>query len=198
MEFSCIVLCGGKSRRMGRDKAFITINGIFLIDRVIEELEKVSKNIILVVDKKEKYVQISKYEGVTILEDENKNVGPTEGMRIGLRNAKNKDAFVCACDMPFLDVKCVKELYGYKDGKTDCVVPKLNDRIHPLHGFYNKNVLKILNAMVPNKIRKIRYIFDNVSTRFVDRFMCNMDLSVTNINNPEELEKIKKRGVVYG
>jgi molybdopterin-guanine dinucleotide biosynthesis protein A len=183
---------------MGRDKAFIKINGIFLIDRIIGELEKLSKNIILVVDKKEKYAQISKYEGVKIFEDEHKDIGPTEGMRIGLKNTDLKDAFVCACDMPFLSGDCVEELYGYKDDKTYCVIPEIENRIHPLHGFYDKNVINMLEFMVANEIRQIRYLFDNLETRFVDRFECNMALSTANVNSPEELEKLKKRGVVYG
>ncbi len=183
---------------MGINKAFIEINGVSIIERIIGELRKLSKNLIVVVDKKEKYAQITKYEGVKIFEDENRNIGPVEGMRIGLKEADFNSAFVCACDMPFIQGDCVKELYGYKSDSVWCIVPKVGEKVHPLHGFYDKKAYEVLNKMAKRGMRKIRYLFDFGKVVYVNDFRCDMELSATNVNSPKDLESIKKRGVVYG
>lgn len=198
MGISCIVLCGGQSRRMGKNKALIKINGVTIIERVIQELKKISKNIVVVVDKRAKYAQITKYEGVKIFEDENRDVGPVEGMRIGLKHIDKQSAFICACDMPFIQGDCVKELYGYKTEDIYCVVPFANGKLHPLHGIYDKKTYELLSDMVKTDKKKIAYLFDRAKTKIVKDYDCNLKLSLTNINNPEDLESIKKRGVVYG
>ncbi len=198
MEISCIVLCGGQSRRMGTNKALIKIDGVAIIERVIQELKKISKNIVVVVDKKEKYAQITKYEGVKIFEDENRDVGPVEGMRIGLKHIDKHSAFICACDMPFIQGDCVKELYGYKTNDIYCVVPRVNGKLHPLHGIYDKKAYGVLSDMVKTDKKRIVYLFDRAKTEIVEVCDCNLELSLTNVNNPEDLESIKKRGVVYG
>jgi len=198
LRISCIVLCGGQSRRMGTNKALIKINGVTIIERVIRELKKLSKNIVVVVDKKEKYAQITKYEEVKIFEDENRDVGPVEGMRIGLKHIDKESAFVCACDMPFIQGGCVKELYGYKTEDIYCVIPRANGKLHPLHGIYDKKTYELLSAMVKTDKKRIAYLFDSAKTKIVENCGCNLELSLTNINNPEDLESIKKRGVVYG
>ncbi len=196
--FTSIILCGGESKRMGNDKAFIKINGFYLIDIIIDRLKKLSKNIILVVDKQEKYAQIVKCKDVEILEDENKKFGPIEGMRVGLKKTYDDAAFVCACDMPLLDIECVKEIYKHMDKSIDCVVPRVNHRLHPLHGIYKKSVIPQLEYMVNNDIRMVKYLINNVKTKFVESFGCNIEKSVTNINSPEDLEKLRERGVLYG
>lgn len=196
--FSSIVLCGGESKRMGKDKAFIKINGSYLIDIIIARLKKLSENIILVVDKKEKYAQIIKCDGIEILEDKNKKFGPVEGMRIGLKRSYSKAAFVCACDMPLLNIDCVEELYKQMNKDVDCVVPRIEHKLHPLHGIYKKSVITLLDYMVDNDVRAVKYLIDNVKVKFAEHFSCNMEQSVTNVNSPEDLEKLRERGVVYG
>ncbi len=183
---------------MGKNKALIKINGVTIIERVIQELKKISKNIVVVVDKRAKYAQITKYEGVKIFEDENRDVGPVEGMRIGLKHIDKQSAFICACDMPFIQGDCVKELYGYKTEDIYCVVPFANGKLHPLHGIYDKKTYELLSDMVKTDKKKIAYLFDRAKTKIVKDYDCNLKLSLTNINNPEDLESIKKRGVVYG
>ncbi len=183
---------------MGKNKALIKINGVTIIERVIQELKKISKNIVVVVDKRAKYAQITKYEGVKIFEDENRDVGPVEGMRIGLKHIDKQSAFICACDMPFIQGDCVEELYGYKTEDIYCVVPFANGKLHPLHGIYDKKTYELLSDMVKTDKKKIAYLFDRAKTKIVKDYDCNLKLSLTNINNPEDLESIKKRGVVYG
>ena len=197
MSFSCVVLCGGKSVRMGRNKAFIKVNGTFIVDIVIGEMEKISKNIVLVVDKKEKYAQISKYESVKIVEDEHRDFGPVEGMRIGLKAAEQNNVFVCACDMPLIRAECIEEVYTHTDEKTDCVIPAVSGKIHTLHGFYKKRTVEMLEFMVENDKRRIKYLLDRVKTKLVKRFECDIYESVSNINDKNDIDKIKERGVVY-
>ncbi len=197
MKFSCVVLCGGQSRRMGTNKAFLKIGGKYIIEGLIEKLKDISENILVVVDKREKYAQITKYGGVRILEDEQKNFGPVEGIRVGLTHSSEALSFICACDMPLVDPKCVEELHRWVQEGIDCVIPVVNGKNHPLHGFYSRRILPVVEELVSAGKHRIVEIFKRVNTRFVESFGCDMERSIVNLNYPSEVKHIiwKEGGV---
>ncbi len=197
MEFSCIVLCGGQSRRMGTNKAFLKIDGSYIIEGLIDKLKNISQDVLVVVDKKWKYAQINKHRGVKILEDELKNYGPVEGIRVGLTNSSGDLAFICACDMPFVNLNCIQELCGYVDESVDCVIPVVNGKNHPLHGFYKKRIVGVVEDVISEGKHRIIEIFRRVHTRFVDGFGCDMGKSVINLNFPSEVKQYVKRVGVW-
>lgn len=86
---TAVILCGGKSSRMGFDKSKIEIKGKYLIELIAEKLETVFDEVILVAEKKDKFKTL-KY---TVLEDLKKEYGPAGGMHTALKYANSKYVF---------------------------------------------------------------------------------------------------------
>jgi len=188
--FSSIILCGGKSRRMGRNKAFVEVDGKPMIQRVINTLKQVSKNIVLVVDNKEKYTQIKGNDYIEIIEDEVKDFGPVEGLYMGLKAVTTQESFVCACDMPFISSVCIEELFKkIVDRNVDCVIPKFKCNSYPLHAFYRKELTYRLEKAIENNQRRLKDFINSIRAYNVKSFDCGIEDSVLSINSLDDLNK---------
>ena len=95
----CIILAKGEqSRRLGKIKALIEINGIPLIEKIVNELKNCFQKILIVTTDVKKFKKI-KY--VKVVEDKYK-IGPLGGILTGLKNSPYRYNFVIACDYPFV------------------------------------------------------------------------------------------------
>src|SRR5690349_13497485 len=94
-----IVLAGGRSERMGRDKALLQIDGISLVERAAQTLRAVADTVIVVADRPNKYVFD---DGTPVLGDKYPGMGPLGGLLTGLDAAGAGCHFALACDMPFV------------------------------------------------------------------------------------------------
>jgi len=172
----------------------LKIGSKMLIEHILEKLLPLSENIILVVDKRTKYAQITKYGNLEILEDEREDFGPVEGIRVGLKCAKNTLSFVCACDMPLLESECILELYSSVEPGDMCVIPVADGKHHPLHAFYSRSLLPRLEKAVQSGRHKILEAIGTEGVRFVSDFTCNIDQSVRNVNYPTDIKDIVLKG----
>ncbi|MBI6874949.1 molybdenum cofactor guanylyltransferase [Clostridium aciditolerans] len=169
---TAVILCGGKSSRMGFDKSKIKIEGRLLIEIIGEKLEKIFNEIILVAEKEDKFENL-KYK---VVEDMEKNYGPAGGIYTGLKNASSKYVFFLACDMPKINIDYIKYLMNIiEDDECDGLICKKNDWIEPLHAFYSKDLIKDFkkgieeNSLVLYDIIKnsnIRYIPEEITKKY--------------------------------
>src|SRR5512136_1448720 len=97
-----IILAGGKSRRMGRDKIFLEAGGVPLFDRVYGVLKGIFSDLIVVANNPESYTG---YSGVRVTPDAIPNKGALGGLYTGLKEALSYHSFCFASDMPFLNHK---------------------------------------------------------------------------------------------
>ena len=132
---TAVILCGGKSSRMGFDKCKITIGKKHIYEYIAEKLEKVFEEIILVTSK-DSSISSVKYKVVKDIVEE---CGPIGGIYTGLLSSTSEYAFFTACDMPFVDIDLIKHMINVLDG-NGCVgsVAKHGEFIEPLHSFYSK------------------------------------------------------------
>lgn len=166
MQTTAIILAGGLSRRMGRDKAKLKINNLPLIKRIVKTLKPVFKNIIIV------------------SKDVIPNCGPLSGIFTGLLYSKTKYNFIFAADMPFLNKKIIKKMIEKING-YDIIIPKTNYGYEPLHAIYSKAcIVYIYNLLLANKLQ-ILNLFPLVKTKAVSL----NDLSFYNINTPADYKK---------
>ena len=160
---SAIILAGGNSKRMNGNKAFLPVYGIKLIERVAANMEPYFEEIIISAHS-EKMFEFLSYRVVI---DEQPDSGPLMGILSGLRASSRNINFVIACDIPEINLLYIKKMIVYVD-KYDIVVPFLEaNKYEPLFGFYNKNLILVIEDMLDQKIRKISELFFRCRTKYV-------------------------------
>ena len=132
---TAIILAGGKSSRMGRDKAFLKIEGVPMIRRQLKLLRKFFKKITIVTNSPHKY----KFRNVKIIKDIVPGQGPLGGIYSGLMASKSFHNFVLACDMPFIDLSLVRYMCKKARG-YDVIIPKIDNRYETLFCIYSVKI----------------------------------------------------------
>ena len=180
-----IILAGGSSKRYGQNKAFLEIGGIRLIDRIIEEMKNIFKQVILVTNKKNDY----DYLGIPIVEDLIKGLGPIGGIYTGLMSISNQAGFFAACDMPLINKQLVRYMVDIKDDHA-AVVPLVGNEVEPLHAIYSQSCLRPIRNLIDSKCYQVRLFYDQISVRYVKedeiRKFGSPSRAFLNINTPEE------------
>ena len=187
-----VVLAGGRSRRLGRDKAVELVGGEPLISRVIARMSEVADEIVVVVNGIERASQLPLPQEATVVVDAYPDKGSLGGIFSGLRAGREDWAMVVACDMPFLSVALVRHMLDQTDD-CDAVVPILDGRPEPIHAAYSKVCLPAIEKKILADDLKIAGFFDDVRVKFVaEREVDSFDpdhLSFFNINTEQDLQK---------
>jgi molybdopterin-guanine dinucleotide biosynthesis protein A len=195
LEISGIILAGGKSQRMGEDKAFIKISEKPIIERITELFQKVFKETLIVTLRKDSYL----YLNVGVYEDVFPERGALGGLYTGLFRSNFFNAFAVACDMPFLNKDVINYLCQQADG-YDVVVPRTEDGLQPLHALYSKKCLGPIETVLTEEKTRIVDLYPLVRVRMVEsREFVSLDpeiQSFVNINTPEELNRLKNRKAI--
>jgi molybdopterin-guanine dinucleotide biosynthesis protein A len=120
-EISAIVLAGGRSARMGTDKALLRVGREYLIQRIVRQLQAHFSEIIVTTGEAVRYADLL---DVSVFADRLKDCGPLGGLYTGLLVATPEYSFVTACDMPFLKPQLVALLRAEIDG-SPIIVPEV-------------------------------------------------------------------------
>ena len=192
MGVSAIVLAGGLSRRLGRDKAVEPFDGEPLIRRVIGRLSELTTETVVVVNSEARASELPLPSGAKTAVDIYPDSGSLGGIFTGLNAATNDWGFVVACDMPFLNTSLISHMLTLRQC-CDAVVPVLDGYPEPTHAAYSKICLPHIERRLKARQLKIAGFFDDVRVRHVpedeiDGFD-SQPLSFFNINRPEDLER---------
>ena len=146
MAFTGIVLAGGSSSRMGRDKAFVEVDGRALVAIAVDALRSGGASRVLVVGGDVPRIRRLDLD-VELLADEHPGDGPLGGLTTGLRASRDLIAMVLACDMPAIDGESVARIVGVlADHPTAMVAaPVVGDRRQILTAAYRLAVLPMLD-----------------------------------------------------
>lgn len=169
---TAVILCGGKSSRMGFDKSKIKIKDKFLIEIIEEQLEELFEDIILISNDTLKFANI-KY---SVKPDIISGIGPMGAIYSALKYTSSRNVFITACDMPVINIDFIKYMMKLiKDKNVEGVVSMKSDYIEPLYAFYSTSMLdrfernikkgcyKLLNVINESKMY---YIQENEVRRF--------------------------------
>ena len=190
-------MIGGKSSRMGRDKALIKLDGIILAERAANTISTAlsPKQIYFVAASKDQFTGGDLPADIPVIYDRYKDRGAYGGLHAVLSAAQSEWIFVLACDLPFVSAELLKIMAGLISENFDAVVPLQQDgRAQPLYAFYrSEQCLKIVEKMLEadQKLPPLRAIFDQVKTRFVRfeevRNLPGGENFFFNVNTPEDL-----------
>jgi molybdenum cofactor guanylyltransferase len=139
LPVTALVLCGGKSRRMGRPKAFLPFEGTTMVNHVLNQVRDLFAEVFIVANEPDNYEDL----GVDVVKDILPYRGPLGGILSGLLVAKHEYTFVIACDMPFVDKRLIREMTSARHG-NDVVVLTHEMGVEPLLALYSKNCIKPL------------------------------------------------------
>lgn len=181
------VLAGGASRRMGRNKAFLEVDGKPLIALVLERLAEVCTERIIVANDVSLYAGF----GLPVVPDRFPGVGVLAGLHAGLQAASYDLMLAVGCDMPFLHPPLLRAFVDWAEG-YDVVALRQGEQVETLHAVYRRTCLGPIEEAIRAGQRRIISFFPRVRVRYIspnEVLPLNPDLrSFRNINTPEEWE----------
>ncbi len=188
-----VILGGGQSRRMGRDKRHLHWEGEPFLDRVCRLMSSFFEEV-LVVTAQEDY-DCSRLP-VRLVTDKIPEKGSLGGLYTGLMEAKNPLIFVVACDMPFLLKESIARFC--LGPASDVLVVKLSTGIQPLHARYSKRCAPIIEQMIQKEDLKIQNLVthSDLAVEIIKESLFDeidpYRRSFMNINTPADLEFARK------
>ena len=189
-RITAIVLAGGRSRRLGLNKALLRLGDETLVERAVRKVATLSDEVIVVGGPFP-----CSLPGVRLVADVYPGCGPLGGIHAGLAAASNFHSLVVACDMPFLNLGLLRYMAELAPG-CDVVVPRWDDKLEPLHAVYSKNCLGPIEGLIQRQDFKIIHFFPQVRVRYVEREEIERfdpeRLSFFNINTAEDLERARR------
>ncbi|MCY4079867.1 MAG: molybdenum cofactor guanylyltransferase [Caldilineaceae bacterium] len=204
-----LILAGGNSRRMGRDKLLLPVPpyGIPLVRHVAERLLPLAAKVTVVANDPSICAAVqglgrsaSQWDGegmgahtiVSCFRDDVPGDGPLGGLATGLREA-GEWALTVAGDMPFVSAACCRYLLESSDADCDAVVPVLDGQAQPLHAVYSRRCLPSVERALAAGRRRMDSFWEEARVRKVEaEQMRALDpdlLTFTNVNTPSEWEK---------
>jgi molybdopterin-guanine dinucleotide biosynthesis protein A len=162
-EASAVILAGGKSSRMGRDKSLLQVNGAPLIRRIHEQLARRFDEILIGTNEAEKYA----FLGARTVRDLVPGKGPLMGIASAVEAARHDRVFVTACDIPVVDADTVARMLVMAEN-ADCVIPVSTHGREPLFAVYRKSAVPAMHDALESGERRIDAVFPRVRTRFFD------------------------------
>jgi molybdopterin-guanine dinucleotide biosynthesis protein A len=186
LKLSAAILTGGESSRMGGfNKAFATVGDDSVFIRQHAILSKIFNQIIICGKSEDYGVKLPIFPD---LEDGN---GPVSGIYSALANSNSDYVFISSCDMPFINVKLIRELIKIiENSNYDIVIPRHSQGIEPLHAFYSTRLASLFKKQLNEKEFRIRKNFENLNIHYFDvNLRYNPDVVFMNINTQEDLKK---------
>ena len=177
---------GGKSSRMGTDKAFVLFDGVPMIEVVRAAVAGLGDELILITNKPDDYAHL----GLPMFGDLYPDTGPLGGIYTALSAAAHPHVLVVACDMPWLNRPLLEYMVGLRE-TADVVVPRWDKFPEPLHAVYSKACLEPIREKLEAEMLKITAFYGRVKVRFVERLEIERfdpdGRSFVNVNTPDEL-----------
>jgi molybdopterin-guanine dinucleotide biosynthesis protein A len=187
MKAAAIILSGGKSSRMGTNKAFLKINEKTNIERIRDRLKPHFDDIILVTNNSEDY----RFLGISMTGDQYPGMGPLAGVHAGLIASDYEVNVIVACDMPFVSGE-LAELLASKLGSYDAVIPVINGKQHPLFAVFRKGMTGTIENCIKEENLRMKHLLDLVNVHYVTEKdltdFNNLEHIFFNMNNPEEYQ----------
>lgn len=182
MQLTGIILAGGKSSRMGTDKAFLEIGGKTLLHRAVEFCQPFCDEILVSSNNPE-----HKVGGFRLINDEIRDCGPMGGIYSCLKQSKNEWNFVLSVDAVYVQKNFVNFLITGIQG-FDVVVPIHSGKKEPLIALYHKKLVREFKLKLEAGNYKMHFLLEEVKTNFINsnHWLETYPKLFYNLNFPED------------
>ena len=186
-QVSVVIQAGGRSSRMGRDKALVTLGDKPMIAHVIERVEPLADELLITTNNQPALARF----GYRMAADEEPGAGALPGLRTALAAARGMLVVLVACDMPFVNRKLLERQLALL-GEADVVVPRWENRLQPMHAVYRREpCLAAVDAALAHGEKRMISWFGEVEVVEVSSAeIAKIDpngYSFFNANTPDEL-----------
>ena len=187
-DVTAFVLAGGKSTRMGKDKAFLEFRGRILLARALELAAGAGQKVRIVGDPR-KFAAFGR-----VIEDIYRERGPLGGIHAALKSTATELNLMLAVDLPFVQPSFLKYLSSVaRETKALATVPRAGDGLQPLCAVYRREFAQLAEQSLAQGKNKIDALFAAVETRIVGpEEFAHAGFSgqmFRNLNTPEEFKK---------
>jgi len=190
-DLSLAILAGGRSSRMGTDKAFVRVLGRPLIEEILSQSAGLGMESLIITNQPAEYA----YLGVPLFGDVLPDKGPLGGLYTALHSATRPHVLCIACDMPFV-VRPLLDFLISLIPEGDAIVPRLAGEAEPFRAIYSRACLAPIRAALDAGRMRMISFFPDVRVRFVDEAEIDQfdpqHLSFFNVNTPEDLEQARR------
>jgi molybdopterin-guanine dinucleotide biosynthesis protein A len=196
-KVSALILAGGLSERMGRDKAWMELGGMPLVEHVSRRILPLANELIFSTNRPEQFEALLNRLPVAahLVADRAPSAGPLSGIASGLSTAANDLVLVLATDMPFVHLGLLSHMVSLA-ADYQAVVPRTLDPdsgeliAEPLHACYRRSCVTSITAHLEAGDLRVVSFLPDVRTRWVlppEIVLFDPDfLSFRNINTPED------------
>jgi len=180
-----IILAGGKSIRMGRDKGLMLYKNKPFIKHIIKALQPVVSEIIIVSNS-------NKYDHFKIkrVNDIIKNAGPLAGVYTGLHHSKTENNLVLSCDIPLINTETLQNLVNEIDGVSEIIQIESMQKTMPLIALYKKQCAATFLNLLNDGERRLRVAVNKCNVKTV-KLNSESDEYVMNINTKDQFYELK-------
>ena len=190
--FTLALIAGGKSSRMGRDKAFVPLAGKPIIERILARTADLGQaETILITNRPQAYAHL----GLPMFADILPEKGALGGIYTAIARSAHPYTLALACDMPFVNARLLRYMLSLRDadgGPWDVIVPRVDGHPQGLHAIYARACLApIRERLEASRLRVIGF-YDAVRVRYLDADeyapLDPRGLSFFNVNTPQDLQ----------
>jgi molybdopterin-guanine dinucleotide biosynthesis protein A len=184
-----IVLCGGRSIRMGTPKLWLPFGPETMLQRVVRIVREVLEPVVVVAAVGQDLPELP--SGVRITRDEEPDLGPLGGLAVGLASLRSEaDAvYASSCDVPLLQPAFIRRMID-ELGTHEVAIPRDGDYYHPLAAVYRTELADRVKELVAARRLRPVFLLDCADTRIVDvASLREVDPrldSLHNTNRPED------------
>lgn len=188
MKLGCVILAGGKSSRMGSDKAFLEWNGKNFIKRLTDELDFFEEK--MIAHGNRRAITDTGWRAIPDIYPER---GPIGGLHAALAACESDALFFVTCDTPLVSRSLVSFLYAKLDETCDAVVPMAEDgRYHPLCAIYRKATASALKKQIEEGNNRIMGALEHMRVKYVRVDDAGLAYQLFNVNTQEDYLRLQK------
>ncbi len=176
MKTTGIILAGGKSSRVGQNKALLELAGKKIIEIIYGKIRNSFCEILVISNTPQDY----EFLGLKTYKDIFPGLGPLAGIHSGLLNSSTERNFIISCDLPLISTEAVEYIRDYKSDKA-AVIYKIGDYLQFLCGIYTKKCLTSIEDALISKSLKLRDFVIKIDAekikadRFSDEIFFNLN-----------------------
>ena len=190
-DLSAVILAGGQSRRMGRNKALLAVDGMPLIQKLAHELELLTDQIFISANDPVPFAFLR----LPVIADLYPGRGPLGGLHSAILRSNRPMMLLLACDLPGVQEPFLRRLVAAIK-EYDAVIPQTSDsRVHPLCAVYRRSCLPAIEQNLKAGRNKMTAIFDSglLKVRYLSAGKGSFrDEDLCNLNSPLDLREWKR------
>ena len=192
VPMTAIILAGGKSSRMGRDKALLKFGGETVLEDLVQLTTSLFSETFIIAGPSKNYQQLN-LRGAVIFNDFWENKGPLVGLYTGLSYSMHQVSCVLTCDMPFVDASLIRELAALWQEGYDAVCPEdFEGRLQPFPGIYCRSSRHFIRLLLDRGETAMRRLFDILVIRPLVLGKKESEV-LANMNTLKDYEQVSKK-----